>query len=218
MEQNHAKGADAPKKESAIEKEIRKREAARKDKKGGDKEGKGAPKADVDKDSEIARLCKALEDKTKEAASHYEQLLRVRAEFENFKKRQAKENAQFLKYSNENLIKSLLPVISNLERANDAAKSNKDIESLRVGVEMILSMFYEALKRAGVEPVQSSGLPFDPSRHEVVSCVESGEHEENTVMHEFEKGYLLHDRLLCPAKVVVSKKPSGNGEASEGKT
>jgi len=156
---------------------------------------------------ETALLAKALEEKTKEAASHYEQLLRARAEFENFKKRQAREHSQFLKYANENLIHSLLPIINNLERANEAAKANQDIAALRVGVEMILKMFFDALKQAGVEPIESAGRPFDPAKHEVISCVESPDHEENTVLQEFEKGYTLHDRLLCPAKVSVSKKP-----------
>lgn len=162
---------------------------------------------DQDPGNETALLTKALEEKTKEAASHYEQLLRTRAEFENSKKRQAREHSQFLKYANENLIHSLLPIINNLERANEAAKANQDIEALRVGVEMILKMFFDTLKQAGVEPIQSTGQPFDPAKHEVISCVESPDHEENTVLQEFEKGYLLHDRLLCPAKVSVSKKP-----------
>lgn len=198
-------------KENILGKDIGKKETTRKEKKGREKEGKTDQMTDAEKDKEISLLSNALEEKTKEAASHYEQLLRVRAEFENFKKRQAKEHVQYLKYSNEGLIRELIPVLNNLERASDAAKTNKDVEALQSGVEMILNMFYEAFKKAGVEPIHSAGQPFDPSRHEVVTCLESGEHEENTVIQEFEKGYLLHDRLLCPAKVVVSKKPSNNG-------
>ncbi len=182
------------------------------EKEKGDKSavGKKGHKIISEKDKEMALLAKALEEKTKEAASHYEQLLRVRAESENYRKRQAKEQSQFLKYSNESLIKSLLPVINNLERANEAAKTNNNVESLREGVEMILKMFYDVLKQVGVEPIQSANQSFDPSRHEVISCVESAEHEENTVIREFEKGYFLHDKLLCPARVIVTKKPAGS--------
>ncbi len=207
MEEKRPSKAAAPKKMKtpAEQKPIKKETApggAKEEKKKGSKTAKG----EETPGQQIEALQKALEEKTNEAASHYEQLLRVRAESENFKKRQAKEHSQFLKYSNENLIKSLFPVINNLDRANEAAKTNKDVESLRVGVEMILKMFYEALKKAGVEPVESIGQAFDPSRHEVISCMESANHEENVVMQEFEKGYYLHDRLLCPAKVVISKK------------
>jgi len=162
-------------------------------------------------EDEEARLSRELELKSKEAASYRDQLLRLRAEFENTRKRQARERAQYLQYASEELIKSLLPVIKNLERANQHAQEHKDGESLREGVAMILNQFYEVLKKEGVEPVESLGQPFDPARHEVISCLETADHEENTVMEEFEKGYYLRDRLLCPSKVVVSKKPAREG-------
>ena len=147
-----------------------------------------------------------LEAKEKEAQDNYDRFLRLSAEFENFKKRMEKEKTDAYKFGTENLIKELLPVLDNLERAIDHGEA-KDPQGLLEGVDMTLKGFLAALEKIGVSPVDASGKEFDPNLHEAVMVQEDAHHPAGTVLTQLQKGYTLHNRLIRPAMVVVSKRP-----------
>lgn len=168
-------------------------------------ESEGRPAGDPDEEALSAKLEKAQE----EAKDIHSRLLRVSAEFENYKKRSARETEAFRKYANESLLKALLPVVDNLERAIESFHENSGTEACIIeGVEMTHKEILKVLEKFGVEPIESVGKPFDPSFHEAAMRQPSADHPENTVIKEFHKGYMLHDRLLRPAMVVVSSKES----------
>lgn len=166
-------------------------------------EGEKAPER-----SELEQLKDQLLLKEKEAESYYDRLIRLQAEFENFRKRTIKEKAEFTKYANEELIKNLLPVLDNLERALTSAEQTKDFEGLSKGVEMIYKQFSEALKKAGLTEIEALNQRFDPVVHEAVARVESSDIEPNTVVEVLQKGYYFHDRVLRPALVKVAVQSS----------
>lgn len=157
---------------------------------------------------EVEELKKRIEALEKEKSELNEKALRAHAEAENFKKRLSKEKEDFVKYSNEKVIKELLPVIDNLERAVNHAKEAGEGGALIEGVEMTLGLFHKTLDSWGVSRVASIGEPFNPEKHEAVQQIESAEHEPNIVISEFQKGYMLHERLVRPAMVAVSKAAS----------
>ncbi len=146
---------------------------------------------------------KAAHEKTKE---YYERMLRISADFENYKKRSAREMDSFRKFANESILKDLLPVVDNLERAISSSAAAQGAEQcITEGVDLTLKEILRVLVRYGVNPVEAQGKPFDPSIHEAVMQQESEEVPENTVLTEFQRGYTLHERILRPAMVVVSK-------------
>ena len=125
---------------------------------------------------------------------------------ENYKKRSTKELEDFRKFANESLIHDLLSVIDNLERAIQAAKEDQDNQqSLLEGVELTLKEINLILEKYGVSPIESLEQPFDPNFHQAIMQEETEAFDENTVIKEMQKGYLLRDRLLRPAMVVVAK-------------
>ncbi len=166
----------------------------------------------------------ALEDKPrdlsenlqKELAEQKEKYLRLYAEFENYKRMVQKEREELINYSNEKLIKDLLPVIDNFELAIKHAsgeESSKWIEGMKKGVENTLKEFFRILEKYGVRPIDSLGQPFNPEVHHAVTTVETEEKEENIVVEELRKGYFYKDKLLREPLVAVSKKakPSDEG-------
>ena len=159
------------------------------------------PESEVVKD-----LRSKLETKTGEAEENYDRLLRVSAEFENYKKRTAREMVDFQKYANQSLLRELLPIIDNLELAIKAAAEAADSTDacLLDGVELTRKEILKVFENFNVEPIDALGKPFDPNFHEAVMREESDEHPENTVVNELQKGYLMHDRLLRPSMVVVA--------------
>lgn len=157
------------------------------------------------------QLKKQLEEAKQEIVQEHDQLLRLSAEFENYKKRMNRQMDDFRKYANEALLKDLLSVVDNLERALNTSGENTG-ESMQAcvteGVEMTLNEILKILSKFNVTPIEALGKPFDPVFHEAVMQEESEEQPENTVINEFQKGYLIHDRLLRPSMVVVSKEKS----------
>ena len=143
------------------------------------------------------------------AEENYDRLLRVTAEFENYKKRMEREMNDFMKFANESLIKDILPVVDNLERALEIPYGNNEnaFHSMREGVQMTLKGLLSSLERSGVVVIESLDKPFDPNFHQAVMQEQSEGHTENTVSKELQKGYMMRDRLLRPAMVAVSKKP-----------
>jgi molecular chaperone GrpE len=168
-------------------------------------------------ESEIATLKKQLEAKELEAKHNYDRLLRQMAELDNFKKRTARERDEVIRSANEALIKDLLPVVDNLERAVAHASGAGNGKPLVEGVEMVLRGLLDVLMKHGVVQVPAVGQPFDPSKHEAMAQVESVDHEPNSVVEEFHKGYTFRDRLLRPALVSVAKAP-GTKEKKNGES
>jgi len=142
------------------------------------------------------------------AEENYDRLLRITAEFENYKKRVEREMNDFRKFANESLIKDILPIVDNLERALEIPYGNNEnaFNGMLEGVQMTLKGLLESLEKFGVVPINSLDKPFDPNFHQAVMQEESEGHPENTVSQELQKGYMMRDRLLRPAMVVVSKK------------
>ena len=153
----------------------------------------------------IADLRKQLEAKEQEAKNSYERYLRQAAELDNFKKRTAREREEAIRFANEALIKDLLPVVDNLERAVAHASGGGNGKPLVEGVEMVLKGLLDVLMKHGVVQITALGQLFDPSKHEAMAQVESDTHEPNSVVDELHKGYMLRDRLLRPALVSVAK-------------
>jgi molecular chaperone GrpE len=143
------------------------------------------------------------------AEENYDRLLRVTADFENYKKRMEREMNDYRKFANESLIKEILPIMDNLERALqiEYEKDGDAFDGMHKGVEMTLKGLRDSLRKFGLVPVESVEKPFDPNLHHAVSQEESEKYPENTVTQELQKGYLLGDRLLRPPMVVVSKRP-----------
>jgi molecular chaperone GrpE len=129
---------------------------------------------------------------------------RTRADFENYQKRATRDAAQERRYAHGSLAQDLLPVLDNLERAAAAAKQAEDNGPLAQGVNLVLSQFLDLLRRHGITPIEAAGQPFDPNLHQAVMQRPSGEHVPNTVLEVLEKGFKIHDRVLRPARVVVS--------------
>ena len=144
------------------------------------------------------------------ADESWERLLRTTADFDNFKKRAARERQDAARFANEGLIQKLIPVLDNFEMALSAVQANAEGsgQSLQAGVAMIQSQLKSALADAGVEEVDATGQPFDPNLHEAVSQQESADVAEGYVLQQLRKGYKLRERLLRPATVVVAKPPA----------
>jgi molecular chaperone GrpE len=157
-----------------------------------------------------AELQKQLTEKTQEAEDNYARLLRLAADMENLKKRQDKERADLLLYANENLIKELLPVVDNLERALEHGRQAEAPEAWLEGIDLVYQGFLKALAKFGVTPLESVGQQFDPAFHNAVMQEETTEVPDCNVTKELQKGYLMNQRLLRPAMVVVARNPQNN--------
>lgn len=140
-----------------------------------------------------------------------DKLLRAYAELENFRKRVQREREEDRRYAAAPLARDLFPILDNLRRAVEAAEKGGSIDDLRQGVAMVLQQAQEVLAKHHVLPIEAVGQPFDPNLHEALTQIPSEEHPPMTVVQEAERGYLLHDRVLRPAKVIVSAQPSGDG-------
>jgi molecular chaperone GrpE len=155
-------------------------------------------------DSEVKKLRQELDAKCEEVKVNYDRFVRQVAELENFKKRATREKDEAVRFANESLVRDLLPVIDNLERAVAHAQGGGNGKPLVEGVEMVLKGLLDVLAKHGVAQILAVGQPFDPEKHEAMAQVESENHAPNTVIEEHHKGYLLKDRLLRPALVTVA--------------
>jgi molecular chaperone GrpE len=157
---------------------------------------------------ELTTLRLQMEEKSKEAKANYDLFLRERAENENFKRRMQREKSEAIRFANEPLVRDILPVLDNLERAIAHAQGGSGAQSLVDGVTLVARSFLETLEKHGVSRVSAKGQTFDPTKHEAMAQVESAEVAPNTVVDEYTPAYMLHDRLLRPALVTVSKATS----------
>lgn len=158
--------------------------------------------------SAIEALMQQFQTKEKEAAENYDKYVRAIAELENYKKRAARDRADYLKYGQENLIRDILPLMDSLGRAMEHACKSNDFEAFKSGLQLLQNQLSSCLGKQGVEPIEAAGLDFDPNVHEAVLQVESPDHGHNKVVQEFEKGYMLNGRLLRPSKVSVCRLPA----------
>ena len=150
-----------------------------------------------------------LEAAKEEAVANYDRFLRVTAEFDNYKRRLQKEHADRLRYAMSPLIREIAGTVDNLELAmSHAAKGQDDgVQALLDGIAMVVKQIHEVFAKFGVTRIEASGQPFDPELHEAMTVVETADVPENQVIEEFQAGYRLHDRVVRPARVAVSKRP-----------
>jgi molecular chaperone GrpE len=161
----------------------------------------------IDMDDPIAVLESALAEAQQTAAESKDTMLRMHAEMENLRKRLIRDHEKSRRLTLERFMNDLLPVRDSLERGLEAADQSATVEALKEGKQLIMKMLTKVMGDHGLETIDPHGERFDPQVHEAMTMIPSDEHEENTVVNVLEKGYQLHDRLIRPAKVVVSRKP-----------
>ncbi len=166
----------------------------------------------------IESLKQRLEEAEKKAEENWDQLVRAKAELENIRRRSERELENAHKYALEKFAQELLPVIDSMEMGVAAAQDeNADVSKLREGTEMTLKMFLNAIDKFGIKSVHPVNEEFNPEHHQAMSMIDSDQHEPNTVIDVMQKGYLLNDRLVRPAMVVVSSANSSGGEKNQEK-
>ena len=159
----------------------------------------------ADAENQLKEMQAKIEAKDQEAKETYDRLLRVSADFENYKKRSAREIEEFRKYANQTLLKEMLSVVDSLQLAiNSSNHRKKTDKNLIEGLNLTLNEILRVFEKFDVRPIAAQGQTFDPAFHEAVMREETEDFPENTVVSEFQKGYLIHDRLLRPAMVVVA--------------
>jgi molecular chaperone GrpE len=149
-----------------------------------------------------------LEEARSEAAKYRDQLLRTAADYDNFRKRSRRDTQDAERRAREDLLRELLPVFDNLERATQHAEGTSDVKSLADGISMVMRQFEDTLQKVGVERIKSVGQGFDPAVHEAIQHLETSEFEPGTVAAEYQAGYRVGERVVRPALVVVAKAPA----------
>lgn len=167
---------------------------------------------------ELQELKGLYEGKLKEFGEQNEQFLRLQAEFENFRRRGLKEKQESFKFGHQNLVKDLLSAVDNLERAleHGAQEAGPEVRGILDGVELVHREVLGALAKHGVKEVEAEGQLFDPADHEAMGQVPSAEVPPNTVLQVLQKGYVIHDRMLRPARVIVSREATPEEAGSGG--
>lgn len=161
-------------------------------------------------ENEEVTLEAQLAEAQAKADDNWDQLVRTRAEMENIRRRSERELANAHKYALEKFAQELLPVIDSMEMGVLAAQDeNADVSKLREGTEMTLKMFETAIEKFGIKSVHPHGEAFNPEHHQAMTMLDSPEHEPNMIIDVMQKGYLLNERLVRPAMVVVSSANSG---------
>lgn len=170
-----------------------------------------------DLEAEVQRLTQELEAANNKAAENWEHFVRTKADLDNLQRRSKKDIENAHKYAGEKLLEAMIPVIDSLEMGALAAQQDSaDISKIREGMELTLKMFADTLSKFEVKKLDPAGDPFNPDFHQAMSIQESNEHDANTVLSVMQKGYLLNERLIRPALVVVSK-PTKKSKSAEQK-
>jgi molecular chaperone GrpE len=170
--------------------------------------GKGTPPPDSSGEGlekELEELSQELDTVRAELEDTKDQFLRGLADFDNYRKRVVREREQLTRCANEELIKRLLEVIDNIERALSAASETHDLEGFKQGIELIDQHLKDLLTKEGLCPIECLGHDFDPNYHEAVMAIDKEDVESEKVVEEIQKGYMLDGRVIRPSKVVVSK-------------
>ena len=140
-----------------------------------------------------------------EQPSAPDQILRLRADFENTKKRLERDKSEAIKFANEKLLIEILPIVDNLDRAMASLSEGHDPEKVKQGLKLAQEELHQVLELHGVKTVKALGEPFDPERHEAVATVESDQAKEGTVVDEVQRGYALNGRLIRPSRVRIAQ-------------
>jgi molecular chaperone GrpE len=178
------------------------KETEKPDNKQKEQDNTGQP-TPVTSETDLRERIQQLEQSVKESN---DQLLRKAAEFENSRKRLSREKEESIKYANAALLGDIVPIIDDFERAIQSAADSKDFDAFHTGVSMIEKQMVSMLERNwGLTRFSASGEPFDPEKHEAIAVEETDKHESEVVLEDYQKGYLLHDRVLRPAKVKVAR-------------
>ena len=151
-----------------------------------------------------------LKKKALERDEYYSKWIKVHADYENARKRLEKEKSEHLKFANEDLISKLFPIVDNFDMALIAMDKADDKAAVMDGIKLVQKEFHRILDENGVKRIETEGAKFDPHVHEAVSMVETGEHPDGTIIEEVRSGYLLNERLLRPAQVIVAKNSKDN--------
>ena len=175
-----------------------------------------APEAPDAGEESLGGLRSELEVRTREAAEARDRYVRTLAEFDNYRRRTGREREEWRRQAQEELLREVLPVLDNFDRALAAPPTAGTDQAFRTGVELIHRNFLAALERLGVRPFVAVGEPFDPTRHEAVGRAERRDVADQTVVSEALRGYLLQDRVLRPAQVVVAVHPAPAPAGGEG--
>ena len=165
------------------------------------------PRTPMDDAAASAEPETRVQELEREVAEQKDRMLRAMAEADNVRRRAQRDAEDRVRYANESLLRELVPVLDNLDRALASARTSKGAESLVAGVELIQRELLRVLERAGVSRYSAVGQPFDPTRHEAIARVVSGDAAPDTVVSETAPGYLLHGRILRPAMVAVAAAP-----------
>ena len=186
-----------------MQQEIDEAEAAQEDAAEGSEEEapEEAAAADAAMQEEIEALKGQVDGLNKDLQEKKDRLLRLQADFDNFRRRSAKEREEISAVVTQNFCKDMLPLLDNFERA--MAAETKDVEAFQKGVEMIFTQFQEILKKNGLEHIEAVGQKFDPNFHQAVMRVEDPEREDDTVAQELQKGYMVKGRVIRPSMVQV---------------
>lgn len=159
------------------------------------------------------KLCKDLDIARKQLDEEKDRYLRLNAEFDNLRKRTLKEREEFIKYSNEKLIQEFIDVFESLERGIENARKTDNKDKLIEGMELVYKQFKVVLERNGLVPIKALGEKFDHSKHEAMMQTLTDDHEEDIILEEFAKGYMLNGKILRYSKVRVSKKKGSEKES-----
>ena len=161
----------------------------------------------------LQKLMQEIVVAKEEAGKNWDLYLRERADLENARKRHQRDREEAIRFANDRLLKEMIPVLDNLERAvGHAEQGDDDNQGLLEGVNMTINQFRKVLEDFGVKPINALGEDFDPNLHQAMGHVETTDQAPNTVTSEFQKGYLLNDRLLRPSLVMVARAPNGATE------
>ncbi len=205
--------------EAALQEAIassEKREAAEKAGAGG---ASSADKMTIELLSQELQDLKGLhEEKLAEIAEKEDAYLRLQAEFENFRRRSLKEKQESLKFGHQNLVKDLLSAVDNLERAleHGAQNAGAEVQGILDGVELVYREILGTLAKHAVQEIQAEGQVFDPAVHEAMGQIPNGAVPPNTVLQVLQKGYVIHDRMIRPSRVIVSREPTAEEAAAAG--
>lgn len=153
---------------------------------------------------EVEEIKAQFEEKSKQCEEYFEKLQRTAAEFDNFKKRTAREKEALYADATSDVVAAFLPVVDNLERALEAANSEANTNSLKDGVELVYRQFKDVFKKLNVEVIEAVGNEFDPNLHNAVSHIDDEEYGNNVIVEEFQKGYIYKDKVIRHSMVKVA--------------
>ncbi len=195
---------------------MKKADSKKDSKKHGKVEGDIESLKAEEKINELEILKQSLDEKKKESGDYYEQLLRLKAEFENYRKRVERESRELAKYGKAEVIAGMFPVLDSFEKAISTVEKSSDVKSVIEGIKLIYKHMMDVLKKEGLKKIESAGKKFDPNLHHAVMTREGRKDEDNKIVEEIQAGYTLADRVIRPAMVVVAKHEETKKRNNEG--